>query len=325
MPPAHDTIQQVLREDLESARALLRTALERQPREPALLRLQAESEARSGRYAAAWEAYRAAAAAEGVLLRPIPDSVCGVCACEDAALCWVGTVDAAVQAWLRCDECRTARRAVAPSSQAAATARRAELAAEEMTLERLQGALHRADSLIERIRDEGYGLRWLDRPNGSGRASMLVLGSGWGDLLANAEWRGFEVQGVESDSAAAAWAQASLGVVVWGCLDAVPPDPKDVIVVSSGLGETAQAGALLDALGRRLVPDGLLVVRVPCLDHPIHRARGYDDPRWSAPAAASWFDRPGISLALLRAGFQPLRSWHHPKSPGDIYVLARKE
>lgn len=287
---------------------------------------EAERLAREGKLQRAWERYRAAAAAAGVLLRPPPRSQCPVCGGSDAPLCWVGTDESAsVLAWVRCADCRTARRAVPPTTDDTLEARRAALSSQEMTLARLHKGLSQHDGLITRIRDAGYGLRWLERPGGSGRASMLVIGSGWGALLASAEWRGFEVQGTESDVEAAGWAREALGAVVWPTLAEVPPTAHDVIVVQHGLGETDAPADLLAALSRRLVPEGLLAVTVPCLDHPVHRALGYDNPRWIAPDAAVWFDRAGISLALIRAGLQPIGSWHHPERPGEIVILTRKE
>lgn len=320
-----DTIQQALREDPGSARTLIEAYLTERPDSAALLRLRAEALARSGDLKGAWTAYRAAAASVGVLLHPLPSSTCAVCGSTDAKLCWVGSASPTnVQAWVRCTHCRTARRPVPPLPQAAAAARRASLEAQRPSLRDVQARLKEDDALIQLFREEDYGMMWLNRPGGSGRANMLVVGSGWGSLLASAEWRGFDAQGVEQDSDAAAWARDALGVVVWESLAQVPNTPQDIIVLASGLGECTDPIASMAALSRRLVPSGLLALSVPCHDHPLHRIQGYDDPRWLAPEATVWFDQDGLSLAMLRAGLQPVRSWHHPTRIGEIMVLARK-
>lgn len=320
------TIQQAIHDDPAQAQLLIDDALAAQPRDPQLLRLQAELLARSGELDRAWDMYRTAAALSGQLIAPIKRSVCTICGNDEAELCWVGASHPTdVQVWVRCNECRTARRNTPPNQRTIDATRRAQLARNPMDVSRLHTRLQQTDALIDRIREEGYGMAWLNRVGGSGKANMLVMGSGWGELLASAEWRGFEVQGVESDTTAATWAQESLGVMVWPSLHSVPMVPQDVIVVASGLGEHADPAALLGALSRRLISGGLMVLNVPCHDHPVHRAQGYDDPRWKAPDAAVWFDRSGISLALLRTGMQPLRTWHHPQNVGDVLLLARKD
>jgi SAM-dependent methyltransferase len=323
--PTHEPIQQTLRTDPHHAIALIEEALSEWPGDEELLRLRAEGRARVGEFSEAWADYRAAASVAGVILRPLPESRCPVCEESDATLCWVGeSTPTSVLAWVRCTDCRTARRVVPPSEAVASKARRDSLGAAPDPAQ-LQQELLQVDGLIERLRDSDYGLQWLDRAGGSGRASMLVVGSRFGALLAGAEWRGFEAQGIEPDTTAAEWAQDALGVVVWESLQDVPPTPHDVIVIEDGLGESTDPAELLQAVSRRLVTGGLLAASVPCLDHPAHRSLGYDDPRWSAPEAAVWFDRAGVSLAMLRAGMQPISAHHHPQRPGEVVIIARRD
>ena len=81
--------------------------------------------------------------------------------------------------------------------------------------------------------------------------------------------------------------------------------------------------ALLRQLTSRLVPDGLMVVTTPLLDHPWHRAR-MTEPLWADPEHALLFERAGLSLLLIRAGLMPEHAWHHPTRPGEAIIVARR-
>ena len=325
--PVEDTISATLRADPAVAQRMVEDALAARPEDPSLRHLRAEALARQGRFTEALPAFRHAARLAGVLIPDLPtasgSATCPACGEAEAELCWVGAAQVGeVCRWVRCLECRTARRLDPPHAAAAAQARRRYLQQTPMTTARLHEAILHADAIIERIREEGYGTHWITRPAARRRAQMLVLGAGWGALPAAAAWRGFEVEAVEADPVAAAWARETLGVVTWAELDHSPPTTADVIGVEDGVSDHPAPGELRRRLNQRLVPGGLLALCVPCLDHPLHRAMDYDDPRWTRPDARAWFERGSLSLCLLRAGLQPTRALHHPHRPGEVIILA---
>lgn len=185
----------------------------------------------------------------------------------------------------------------------------------------LHAAILAGDELIGRVREVGYGDSWLSRP--TGRPMLLEYGSGCGTMLSAADWRGFEPVGVEPDAELAEWARSRLGVLVFDQLDAVPVMPTDVIVVDR-FSRYDQPAELLASLVSRLVVGGLVVLTLPLLDHPLHRARGVASPLWCGDEHALLFERAGLSLLLLRAGLMPERTWHHPARPGEAVVVARR-
>ncbi|MEL6345322.1 MAG: methyltransferase domain-containing protein [Myxococcota bacterium] len=310
--------------DPEVAEHLIAQILSRQPDYPSALRVQAESLARQGRHMEALQTHRKLAAVEGRLLPNPALEPCNVCGEAHAELCWIGELETGtVRRWFRCAECRTVR-CMDPDRAGALSSRAARLNTAPMTETRLMAALQEADVLIERIRQEGYGTGWLNRPGSHGRAQLVSVGSGWGALLAAATWRGFEAQGVEPTLDAARWARESLGVCVWSSINELPQIPIDVLVLEDGIGEADDPIELLDLVCRQLVSGGVLAITVPCVEHPLRRARGFDDPRWQRPDARLFFERTSISLALLRAGLQPTRSWNHPTRSGEIIILAKK-
>lgn len=235
---------------------------------------------------------------------------CPICGQAGGELVWDGRELEGSRRWVRCAECRTARDIEpAPASRPVG---------EPLDL---HAAILAADELISRLQGVGYGESWLARS--PARPMLLEYGSGNGSMLSAADWRGFEPVGVEPDPERAALARGRLGVLVFEQLAAVPVMPTDVVVVDR-LSRYDNPVALLTSLVSRLVVGGLVVITLPLLDHPLHRASGQMNPLWCTDEHALLFERTGLSRLLLRAGLLPECSWHHPSRPGEAVIVARR-
>jgi len=192
----------------------------------------------------------------------------------------------------------------------------------------ISAELLRHDTLIMRIRAEGYGTGWIQRWEGAGnpKPRLLDIGSGWGTFLAAADWRGFDVLGVERAEAKGAWARRHLGVEVHDgdAATRLPEGLFDVICAFEVLNQVEDPHAIIQAASDQLVPQGLLAVSVPAIDHPAHRAQGHEDPMWRQPSHRTWFDRETLASAMVDAALQPVGCWYSEKNPGSIEVFARK-
>jgi len=271
---------------------------------------------------------------------PVP---CPVCASECSQPVWVGNISKnvrtwghldPVRAWVSCDECETLRVAEPPSSAALTRWSRARAAQSTGTTPpstaELSQELLRWDPEIDHIERMGFGTAWLDLPDAP-KPRLLEVGSGWGGFLAAATWRGFSVTGVTS-AEGAIWAARHLGVptVVEPAgppTEAHIPDGVfDTIVLRGVMDRSADPVALLQTIGRRLAPDGLLVLEVALRDHPVQRMQGYDDPRWCAPDRRVFFSRATLDVVLARAGLHSIAA-RHPSNPepGTALVFARRD
>jgi len=282
----------------------------------------ADSLARQGDYAAASEFFQEMVSAEDGFELTAVNTRCPACGDSEHEVCWVGMVEGQIRTWVRCEQCRTARDLHVRCQDRVEAARRQRLSNIQMSETMLQQHLVAGDRLIEKIREEGYGSHWLNRPGGP-KALMLEIGSGWGGFLSAAAWRGFEAQGVESTHDSAQWARDRLGVLVCSDLESLPESACDVVVIRDGFTGVRSPGQLLSRIVNRMVPEGLLAISVPVRDSPVHRAMGYDDPIWTSFEHITLFDQSGLSLLLLRSGLQPIKAWHNEMRPGEIIVLSR--
>lgn len=304
--------------DLDKAHALFRQALGRDGRLGAL----SEAEGDGGP-APVWIG-RATA------------SACPVCGDEPAAPLWVGNLSARhalggtmdpIRRWVMCKGCHLAR-VETPATESARTAWREWVGPTLAvpTPDRFSSWVAADDRLVMRLREEGYGEGWMDRSSSiPPRPSMLHVGCGWGSLLAAAAWRGFLVTGLEGDPDQAAWAQRATGAPILAGGDAhdLPAGVYDIVAVGETLGFVEDPVDLLRAAANSLAPDGLFVVSITGLDHPIQRLEGYDAAAWREPLRRTWFDRESLSAALFRAGLHPTGSFLDEVRPGVVHMLAR--
>ena len=244
-----------------------------------------------------------------------PEPCCPVCGLPGGETIWDGVSHGRAREWVQCGECRTARKTRGGAVQTSGRSRPIPLTPDALHREVLEG-----DALISQLRTIGYGESWLSRPNPL--PVLMQIGSGWGATLSAADWRGFEPIGVESDAEQAEWARSRLGVMVFSAVREIPVMPTDVILIER-FSTHEEPMALLRQLTSRLVPDGLMVVTTPLLDHPWHRAR-MTEPLWADPEHALLFERAGLSLLLIRAGLMPEHAWHHPTRPGEAIIVARR-
>lgn len=342
-------MSQLLREDPASACARAARLLRARPGHPVATLQLAAGMARLGRADDALEGFQSALRADGRLatepwgealasddgaqtawIGAFPATCCPACGAEAAAPVWVGTLGErvrgaehidALRTWGRCGGCGLVRVLRPPSdealqrfeaaAQAEATARPA-LPPDE---QRLHEALLRHEQLLLRVRaalgDRGRPLRLLD------------IGSGWGDRLAAARWGGFEVAGVEPDPYRRGWMERRLGPLpVVEQLGALEAEPFDVVHFGGSVEEEDEGLPLLDGLASLLAPDGMVLLRVDLLDHPIHRMRGYDDPIWARPHRRIWFERSTLESSLELLGLVARGSWADEQRPGSTWVLA---
>jgi SAM-dependent methyltransferase len=346
--------QDALRDAPRRAARLARAALELSADHPRAMHLLGEALSRTGAPAQGARLLRAAVRADGNLAElaaPGADRAdgpawigrfeavaCPVCASSYAAPIWAGNLSRSrpchghldpVRVWVRCEDCGVAR-VEAPVPPAALRAWQATVTPPPADPPPASGDLSERllahDALIGRIREEGYGRDWIDRAEGGPpQPALLEIGCGWGDLLSAAQWRGFSVVGVDVDRRKADWASRRLGVEVHAADFArgVPEGPFDVVVVRAPLGLQADPVRALQGLARQLAPDGLLVLQLHTLDHPVHLMNGADDPLWSDPARRTWFSRESLTPLLDRADLTPVSASYAPNQPGAATIFAR--
>jgi 2-polyprenyl-3-methyl-5-hydroxy-6-metoxy-1,4-benzoquinol methylase len=141
---------------------------------------------------------------------------------------------------------------------------------------------------------------------GSRLGRLLEIGCGTGDLLAEAQLRGFEVAGLELSSTAVQTANQRLGgeYVQCGTLDAIAFQPAtfDVCVMADVIEHVRDPLAALQIVRALLKPDGVVLLVTPSLDSWSARLMG----RWWMEYKIehlSYFGNASIRKALARNGF----------------------
>ena len=343
-----------LRDAPRRAGRLARAALELSANHPRATHLLGEALARTGAPGEGATLLRAAVLADGNLAdlgSPPRDAAdgpawigrfeavaCPVCASTDAAPIWAGNLSRTrpchghldpVRVWVECGDCGVAR-VEAPVPPAALRAWGAEFDAPPAEAPPASGDLSDRllvhDALVGRIREEGYGTDWIARAEGRlPQPALLEIGCGWGDFLSAAQWRGFSVVGLDVDRRKAEWASRRLGVEVHAADFArgVPEGPFDVVIVRAPLELQDDPVRALRGIAQQLAPEGLLVLQLHTLDHPVHQMNGADDPLWTQPARRTWFSRASLTALLDRADLTPEGASYTPNQPGAATIFAR--
>jgi 2-polyprenyl-3-methyl-5-hydroxy-6-metoxy-1,4-benzoquinol methylase len=153
---------------------------------------------------------------------------------------------------------------------------------------------------------------------------LLDLGSGLGDLLVEAQARGYDVEGVEYSASSVARANARLGasVVRQGTIETAGPDEGscDVCMLGDVIEHTRDPMRVLDHVWRVLKPGGAIFVATPSLDSWSARLLR---ERWMEFKAEHlfFFDSATLESALVRAGFEHIRIARGRKTLSPEYVL----
>ncbi len=153
---------------------------------------------------------------------------------------------------------------------------------------------------------------------------LLEIGSGLGDLLVEAQARGYDVAGVEYSTSAVARSNTRLGgaFVREGTIDTLPPDEGsfDACVLSDVIEHTRDPMRVLERVWQALRPGGAIFVATPSLDSWSARLLR---ERWMEfkPEHLFFFDSATLESALVRAGFEHVRIARGHKTLSPDYVL----
>jgi glycosyltransferase involved in cell wall biosynthesis/2-polyprenyl-3-methyl-5-hydroxy-6-metoxy-1,4-benzoquinol methylase len=139
---------------------------------------------------------------------------------------------------------------------------------------------------------------------------LLDLGTGPGDLLVEAQARGYDVTGVEYSASSVARANTRLGtgIVRQGTIETAGLDQEsyDACILSDVIEHTRDPMRVLDHAWGVLKPGGAIFVATPSLDSWSARLLR---ERWMEFKAEHlfFFDRATLESALIRAGFEEIR------------------
>lgn len=152
---------------------------------------------------------------------------------------------------------------------------------------------------------------------------LLEIGCGLGDLLAEAQSRGYVVEGVEysADSVAGATQRLGPGIVRQGTIETTPAPPAscDLCVLSDVIEHTRDPLAVLRLVWQSLRPGGVVFVATPSLDSWSAKLLGR---RWMEFKTEHlfFFDRATLESAVVRAGFEDVRIARGRKTLSPAYV-----
>ena len=324
--------------DPRVAEKLSRAALSRSPTLPAASHHLGESLARQGRFGEALPLLQSAVGLDGSLAELLAPGAapwterfgelsCSHCGGEEYEPIWVGNTSRSqrclghvdpIKVWARCASCSLVRvPGPPPLDRLVAYYDALRSVAGEVGAPELGGLfeeLLRWDEVMQRV----LAL--------TSAGPLLEIGSAWGSFCAVADYHGFEALGLETSPHPVAWSRDVLGVrsVQGNAPDDLPDGPFQVIALWEVIEHFADPGEVLRALFERLASGGVLALSTPCLDHPIHRARGYDDPMWSVPGHLVYFDRATLTASLEAAGFTVAQRWLSPRHLGSVVMLATK-
>lgn len=352
----HDPSPEVLAEAAEVVarqrpgfgEALARLALERQPGLPDALHALGEALARQGRFPEAVAPLRDAVSRSGRYAEILdagtpseappwagryPEVPCPACGAWAGEVVHVGNASRVqrcfgvvhpVKVWLRCADCALVRVLDPPPEERLPAWYDAAYSRSPDT--------HRPPGLgtplhTELLRAEREVRRLLERFPGLAGGRLLEVGAAFGIFAAAAAYQGFDVVGLELAAAAVQWGRRTLDVDLrrGACPADLPEGRFDVIVQFEVIQHYLRPDDVLSVLAGRLEPGGVMLLSTPCLDHPYHRAAGYDDPMWSGPGHLVYFDRATLRSALARAGLREVDRWFSDRHLGSVVVLAVRE
>ena len=146
----------------------------------------------------------------------------------------------------------------------------------------------------------------IARYRGESGGTLLEIGCGRGELIAEAEKLGYQVTGVEISPAAADGARRRIrgGAIVCGQVDSagLTPASFDVCVLSDVLEHVRDPVALLKSVHRMLKPGATLFVATPSLDSWSARLLRQNWMEFK-PEHLTYFDANTIQSALFQSGF----------------------
>jgi SAM-dependent methyltransferase len=154
---------------------------------------------------------------------------------------------------------------------------------------------------------------------------MLDLGCWVGFLLHEARLRGWQVDGVEPSTFAAAYAREQLGLPV---LQAdlftadLPAAAFDAIVLGDVIEHLPDPAAALERIAGLLAPGGVLFMALPDAGSTLARRMGR---RWWSviPTHVQYFTRQSMDRLLRRTGYRALEMVTAPKTFSVRYYLWR--
>ena len=169
----------------------------------------------------------------------------------------------------------------------------------------------------------GRALAQLERHVSRGK--LCDLGCWVGFLLAEAEERGWEAQGVEPADFAASFARDRLGLSVQtATLESADLERGnfDAVVMADVVEHLPDAGAALDRVRELLRPEGVLFLALPDAGGAVARWLG---ARWWSviPTHVHYFTRASLTVLLSRHGFRVEWVDTAPKAFTVRYYLER--
>ena len=169
-------------------------------------------------------------------------------------------------------------------------------------------------------------LRWKRRlierywrgGSAKGAGRLLDVGCGTGEFLATLRQGGWQVEGLERDEKASAWAREKLGMrVVTGDVSVLPPDagPFDVVTMWHVLEHLYDPAGALRRLHSLLADDGFLLIAVPNIGGMDARVYGADWIALDTPRHVNHFAPSSLTRLLSATGFAPLAQRQLPFDP----------
>lgn len=159
-----------------------------------------------------------------------------------------------------------------------------------------------------------------------GRGALLDVGAGPGLFVSQARRRGWRADGVEPSDASRAFARDRLGIELQPGgieeLGALPAASYDVVTLFDVIEHLPEPVAALRAVGRILVPGGLVVIVTPKFDSLLARLLGI---RWYCiiPAHLHYFTDLSLGQALVEAGFENVVRRRHVRHLSAGYIWQR--